>query len=285
MDPVNVRLMRALSRIEDSPPVILCVQNNLRARFGEGASLMDRFLFWRMKQVYPQADRVVASSDGIATQLQEMDLGREEKVSVIYNAGVDSQTYKAKERNPRKVTPKEKPLIVACGSLTPQKGYTYLLNAFSRVTEQIDSKLWILGEGKIRKKIEKQIERLNLENDVSLLGFRDNPFKFMATSDLFILSSVWEGFGNVIIEAMACGTPVIATDCPHGPGEIITHEKNGVLVPPANAQALSDAMLRLLNDNMLRKEITRSAKDRARDFHASKIGQEYLNLFREVVTE
>ncbi|MCS4188096.1 glycosyltransferase [Salinibacter ruber] len=169
--------------------------------------------------------------------------------------------------------------------MTEQKGYPYLLDAFRRVRDERQAELWILGEGDQRSTIESRIEELGLVENVSLLGFRNNPFKFMAAADVFVLSSLWEGFGNVIVEAMACGTPVVATDCPHGPGEIITHEKNGLLVPPADSDALSNALLRVLRDQSLKEQLTENGKERARDFHASKIGQQYLGLFREVVSQ
>jgi glycosyltransferase involved in cell wall biosynthesis len=158
-----------------------------------------------------------------------------------------------------------------------------LLEAFQKTLLQEEAELWILGEGSERPKIEAQIERLNIEENVSLFGFRENPFKFMAAADIFVLPSLWEGFGNVIAEAMACGTPVVSTDCPHGPGEIITHGENGLLVPPANPDALSKALLQLLEDQDLRRELSKNGERRAQDFHVSEIGRQYLDLFREVI--
>lgn len=286
MDHVNVRLIRAVKDLNDPPPVVLSVHNNPQIRFGGDAGLRNRVLFWRMKRSYPHADRIVSVSKGVAKQLKEMGLTTDDQACVIYNATVDEALYKAKQEPLRTHTPPENaPLLLACGSLTRQKGYPYLLEAFRDIRDQRDVKLWILGEGDKREEIEEQIRALSLEEDVMLLGFRENPFKFMAAADVFVLSSLWEGFGNVIVEAMACGAPVVATDCPYGPGEIISHEENGLLVPPANAGALSEAVGRLLEDKNLRGQFAEHGRERAQDFHAKAIGEQYLDLCEEVVAD
>ncbi len=282
MDHVNVRLIRAIHPLENPPPAVLSVQNNLKMCYGERASWRERILLWRMKRTYPKADQIVSLSQGVARQLVEMELVGPDQVSVIHNAGVDDEVYEAKNVALHTERSSSMSLLVACGRLIPQKGYSYLLDAFQHVRDRIEAELWILGEGEQKESIEDQIKDLDLGSDVSLLGFRENPFKFMAAADVFVLSSLWEGFGNVIVEAMACGTPVVSTDCPHGPGEIITHEENGLLVEPGNAEALSEALLRLLRDQDLQKRLALNGRDRAHDFHASKIGQQYLDLFREV---
>lgn len=284
MDHVNVRLMRALGGLDNPPPSVLSVHNNPKRRFGNEASWRNRVLFWRMKRSYPDADRVVAPSKGVAEHYQEMGLLREEQLSVIYNAGVDDAVYEAqKEPLCSQTPPEDTPLLVACGSLTRQKGYPYLLDAFKKVRGRIGAELWILGEGDRRNEIETQIRELGLEEAVTLLGFRENPFKFMAAADVFVLPSLWEGFGIVLVEAMACGTPVVATDCPHGPGEIITHEETGLLVPPANDDALSETLLRLLGNKNLREQLAGNGQERAQDFHAETVGQQYLDLFEDVI--
>lgn len=285
MDHVNVRLLRALDRIHDPPPTVLSVQNDTGSRFGEDASWLKRLLFWRMQRQYDEADAIISLTEETAEQLVEMGLAEPQQLAVIQNAGVDDAVYEERDMHLSEESIPKKPLLVACGSLTYQKGFPYLLDAFKRVCDRKEAELWILGEGDRRRTIENQIQELGIGEDVSLLGFRDNPFKFMAAADVFVLSSLSEGFGNVIVEAMACGTPVVSTDCPHGPGEIISHEENGLLVPPADADALCGALLRVLRNQRLQERLAKNGKERARDFHASKIGQQYLDLFREVVSQ
>ena len=283
MDHVNVRLMRALSGNTNKIPAIISVHNNTEYRFNSNPTLRNRFLFWRMKMTYGKADRVVAVSEGVANALVEMEVAQREQIEIIYNPCVDKQLYIKKSESVERAP--QKSIIVACGSLTEQKGYPYLLDAFHRVRNEREAKLWILGKGERRDQIESKVRTLRLEKEVELLGFRENPFKFMAAADVFVLSSLWEGFGNVVVEAMACGTPVVSTDCPHGPGEIITHEENGLLVPPANAETLAEALLRVLDDQELQEQLTENGRERARDFHAAEIGRQYLELFRELVPE
>jgi glycosyltransferase involved in cell wall biosynthesis len=283
MDHVNVRLMRALSRSADKIPTVISVHNNTKNRFGSNPTLRNRLLLWRMKMMYEKADRVVAVSEGVANALVEMEVAQREQIEIIYNPCVEKQIHIKKsesvERDP------QKSIVVACGSLIQEKGYSYLIDAFQIVLHERKSELWILGEGEQCERIKSKISVLGLEAYVDLLGFRDNPYKFMAAADVFVLSSLSEGFGNVIVEAMACGTPVVSTDCPHGPGEIITHGENGVLVPPADSEALAEALLRVLDDQALQERLVESGHERARDFHVAEIGRQYLELFREVVSE
>jgi glycosyltransferase involved in cell wall biosynthesis len=117
---------------------------------------------------------------------------------------------------------------------------------------------------------------------VRLLGFQQNPFKYMAAADLFVLSSRFEGFGNVIVEAMACGVPVVATDCPFGPGEIIKDGRNGMLVAPDSTSALAEGILRVLMDKELKKRLAISGATRALDFDAKVIARAYEELFLHV---
>src|SRR6185369_7788029 len=177
----------------------------------------------------------------------------------------------------------QRPLLVACGRLKALKGFDYLLDALVEVRKTIPASLWIIGEGEQRAALETKIKRLRLEDSVKLLGFQQNPFKYMAAADLFVLSSLYEGFGNVIVEAMACGVPVVATDCPYGPGEIIEDGKNGILAPPANALALAAAILRVLKDESMREKLSFEGRDRANDFDAQTIADAYGELFLKVV--
>jgi glycosyltransferase involved in cell wall biosynthesis len=283
MDHVNVRLMRALSRSANKIPTTISVHNNTKDRFGSNPTLRGRLLLWRMKMTYGKADRVVAVSGGVANALVEMEVAQREQIEVIYNPCVDKQLYIKKSESVERAP--QKSIIVACGSLIQEKGYSYLIDAFQIVLHERKSELWILGEGEQCERIKSKISALGLEAYVDLLGFRDNPYKFMTAADVFVLSSLSEGFGNVIVEAMACGTPVVSTDCPHGPGEIITHGENGVLVPPADSEALAEALLRVLDDQALQERLVESGHERARDFHVAEIGRQYLELFREVVSE
>lgn len=284
MNHVNIRLMRAVRGLEERPATVVSVQDNPYEKYGKGTSLRNRIRFWRMKRQYPYADRIVALSNGVGKSLCEMGLAERDQISVIPNVGVDKEVLEKKDAQiPKSQLPSRKALVVSCGRLTPIKGYSYLLDAFQKVRSRMPAELRILGDGELRDELEDKIDALDLNNDVELLGFRGNPFRFMRAADAFVLSSLSEGFGNVIVEAMACGTPVVSTNCPHGPGEIITHQENGLLVPPADADALSKALLRVLRNQDLQERLAENGRERARDFHASEIAQEYLKVFRRLV--
>ena len=173
-------------------------------------------------------------------------------------------------------------IIVGVGRLIEQKGFSDLIRAFSQVrgSAKIPSKLVILGEGGRRAELEGLLTSLNLQDDVYMPGFVKNPWGYMRDADLFVLSSHWEGMGgNVILEAMACQTPVIATDCDFGPREIIQHEHNGLLVPVADIERLSHVMCRVLNDPNKRTKLVHFGRQRALDFDSSKICRRYEELF------
>jgi len=131
----------------------------------------------------------------------------------------------------------------------------------------------ILGEGEERPKLESLVRELRLEEDVSLPGFIDNPFKYMKRAAVFVLSSRWEGLPNVLIQALACGTPVVSTDCPSGPAEILEGGKWGRLVPVGNVEELAEAIMATLNDPSP-PEVAK----RAQDFRIEKPAENYLRV-------
>jgi glycosyltransferase involved in cell wall biosynthesis len=149
-----------------------------------------------------------------------------------------------------------------------------LIQAFALLRKQKLARLIILGEGESRPELEANIKDLGITEDVELPGFVDNPYAYMSRARAFVLSSLWEGLGIVVIEAMACGCPVIATDCPSGPREILERGKYGSLVSVGDVQALSVAMLEVL-EKPLDRDILRQ---RAMDFSFDRAVSEYLKL-------
>ncbi len=275
MDHANLAAILARQKMENSPKLILCVQNQPLKQH--------QWLLHLMKTLYSKADGVIALSQGVADDLNKLIPSIRQKITVIYNAGFEDQIISlAKEPLPDNFQ-KTDPLIVACGRLTEQKGFSYLIEAFSQLRHQIPAQLWIIGEGKLKSKLERQIRDLNLEDHVKLLGFQDNPYKYMASGDVFILSSLFEGFGNVIVEAMACETAVISTKCPSGPDEIIDHGINGFLVPVGNSEELAKSTIDLLKNSELRQKISFEGHNRANNFHAQVIANNYEKYFLKLI--
>lgn len=263
------------------PKVVLSVQNPPSIRYGRW-HIVSRLLLSLIPRLYPQADRVVALAQGVAEDLLTLVPKIRDRTEVIYNAGVDSRVLNGVLELPKEELPQNGPLIVACGRLTEQKGFPYLIEALARVRRVTPAYLWIIGEGKQRQYLENKIKQLGLTNCVRLLGFQNNPYKYMAAADVFVLSSLFEGFGNVIVEAMACGTPVVATDCPYGPREIIENGVSGLLVPPADVEALSEAIMRVLKEPELKQKLSENGKQRSQDFNAQAIASAYGKLFLHV---
>jgi len=175
-------------------------------------------------------------------------------------------------------SPFEFDYILAVGRLHKQKGFDILINAFAKSNLKNKIKLIILGEGKERKNLEKLIIELNLKKQVLLHGKVDNPFIYMKHAIFFVLSSRFEGFGIVIIEALACEAPVIATKCESGPSEIIESGKNGLLVPVEDVELLKDAMERLYHDRELYMKLKSNARKSVERFDIENIIKEWINI-------
>jgi N-acetylgalactosamine-N,N'-diacetylbacillosaminyl-diphospho-undecaprenol 4-alpha-N-acetylgalactosaminyltransferase len=178
--------------------------------------------------------------------------------------------------------PLEFDYILAVGRLNRQKGFDILIKSFAKSSLKNKVKLVILGEGKERKNLEKLIVELNLKKQVLLYGKVDNPFIYMKYAKFFILSSRYEGFGNVLLEALACGTPVVATDCETGTTEIVENEVNSLLVPSEDVELLKDAIERLYYDRELYKRLKTNTRKSVGRFDVKNIVKEWLNLFEEI---
>jgi glycosyltransferase involved in cell wall biosynthesis len=197
-----------------------------------------------LRTFYPWASHVVAVSRDAADDFARSARLPRERVQVIYNPVImpGMQTRAREAPDHPWLAPGEPPVILGVGRLTRQKDFPTLLRAFAGLRRQRPARLIILGEGEDRPALEALVAELGLSADVALPGFRDNPLAYLAASDLFVLSSAWEGLPTVLIEALAVGTRVVSTDCPSGPREILGEGRLGTLVPVGDAAALAAAM-------------------------------------------
>ena len=190
---------------------------------------------------YPWADAIVSVSEGAADDLARLAGIPRTNITVISNPVVMPDLEQRAMEVPSHpwFSSSEPPVVLGVGRLTPQKDFPTLLRAFDEVRRKRSARLIILGEGPERSALENRVQEMGLEKLVDLPGFVSNPYAFMAKSAVFVLSSAWEALPTVLIESMAVGTPVIATDCPSGPWEILEGGKYGGLVPVGDAAALA----------------------------------------------
>lgn len=266
---IAARLARAGIR------VVVSEHNHLSLAQGRDKSPRVRFLRQIARRTHRMADGIVAVSEGVADDLVSYMGIKKNKVKVVYNPAVSPEVHRRSQEtvNHAWFNPGEPPVIIGVGRLVPQKDFPLLLRAFAKVKEKREARLIILGEGPLKDDLESLVVKLRLSSDVELLGFVDNPYAYMRKSALFVLSSAWEGFGNVLVEAMACGTPVVSTDCPSGPAEILEGGKWGRLTAVGDVQALSDAINEALEDRT-----HPDVRLRACDFGVRQAVEGYLSL-------
>jgi len=229
-----------------------------------------------IRRFYPRAHAVVGVSEGVASDLVSQLGIPAGKVSVIYNPVVDDALVDgaAMEPDHRWFADNSIPIFVAAGRLNVQKDFPTLLRAFRMLREKRPVRLIILGEGEERAHLEELIAAMNLTDDVALPGFTENPYAYMSRAVAFVLSSRWEGLPTVLIEALVCGCPVISTDCPSGPREILSQGHYGTLVPVGDVGAMSEAMGRALDAPRRADEL----KAHASRYSVERAVSQYLRL-------
>lgn len=229
---------------------------------------------WFMRWLYPAANGVIAVSSGVADDLARAISFPRDRIKVIYNpivVNASSPTHTLRPGEHPWLFDDTTLVILAAGRLTVAKDYPTLIRAFKKILNKQKVRLVILGEGELRSEIEKLILQLNLKEHTFLPGFVENPYDWMRASSLFVLSSAWEGLPSVLIEAMACGIPVVSTNCPSGPSEILENGKWGRLVPVGDVDALAGAMLAALAERARPDVVIR-----AQDFGLEQAVQGYL---------
>ena len=233
-----------------------------------------RFLFRR-------TDILVAVSRGVAESAADWYRLPKNAIQTIYNPVWSPQLARSAEEpaaHPWLDDSANSPRVVlAVGRLTEQKDYPTLLEAFFILSKSQPAKLIVLGEGPDRAELGQRVRHMDLEDRVAFLGHVSNPFAFMSRADLLVLSSAWEGFGNVLVEAMSVGTPVVSTRCPSGPEEILDGGRYGPLVNVGEPSALANAMQEVLHE----PPPSASLIARAKDFSVEAIAEKYLDTIQE----
>jgi glycosyltransferase involved in cell wall biosynthesis len=233
---------------------------------------------------YTAADLVVVTSRGVADDLVRSFGVKPERLRVVHNPIDLKEIAEAAEQpiDPAYAGVWKAPVVVAAGRLADVKNYPLLIEAFSILRQRTPARLFILGEGERESALRELIQANGLTDVVRLCGFHVNPWKFIAKADVFVLTSRYEGFGNVLVEAMACGVPVVATSSA-GTREIVSVGEDGLLVDRHEPAAVAAALERLLNDAQLRQRMSAAARRHAQRYRADAIAREYDRVFAEAL--
>jgi glycosyltransferase involved in cell wall biosynthesis len=235
-------------------------------------------LLWLKRALYRRADLITCVSDGVRRDLVQRVAVPAELTRVVYNPIVDDHLERLAAEpveHPWFSDPR-KPIVMGAGRLVVEKDFGTLIRAFAAVRARIPSHLVLLGEGPLRPELEALAKTLGVAEDVWMPGFDKNPFRYMSKCNCFVLSSRNEGLPGVLIQAMACGAPSIATDCPAGPSEIIQDGHDGLLVQVGDVEAISQRLNRILTDQTLARRIGCAGKLSAGRFRVGQVADVYV---------
>lgn len=258
-------------------PVILTEHGVRLFGFASDGSLRKRLLERILRFGYRRATALVGVSAGVAAELTRQFDDLADRICVIYNPVWSTEFEAASLMDPEHPWlsgESDIPVVIAAGRFSDEKGFDTLLEAMALACEKRDVRLILLGEGGNRPALERQVRRLELVDAVDMPGFTPDPQRFMRAASLLVLSSRREALPTVIIEALACGTPVVSTNCPTGPGEILEGGKYGTLVPVDDPGALAEGILAALSASPDREAL----KARARSFSIEAAAGKYLEL-------
>lgn len=268
-NPANLAALAARTVSRTRTPTVISV--NVHASSATGHPSRHPALGHAIRRLYPTADGIIAISHGVAEDLAQLLAMPEDRIVTIHNpidhAAIARRSLE--ELDDPWLADGGPPLVLGVGKLKRQKDFATLLRAFARLLERRPARLVVLGEGPEHGHLEALARELGVKDAVRLPGFSPNPAAWMARASVVALSSEWEGFSNVLVEALACGCPVVSTDCPSGPAEILEGGAIGPLVPVGDDRALAAAIDRVLawppDPDKLRACATRFSVDRAAD--------------------
>lgn len=276
-DDVNIVALWARRLTGIPARVVVIVHNNLSRDSRNATQLKRRLTPYLVRWFYPWAESIVTVSQGVAEDLARIGLALN-SLQVIYNPVITPDVFK-KFQEPL-VHPwfslNQPPVILGVGRLEKQKDFPTLIRAFAHLHQQRRVRLIVLGEGPERANLETLVQEMGLQEDVAFPGFVANPYAYMAKSAVCVLSSAWEGFGNVLVEAMATGTSVVATDCESGPAEILANGQYGKLVAVGDILGMAEAIALTLNEpsNSL------TLQQRAMEFSLENALAQYLKVLQ-----
>ena len=268
----NIFLLLLVKLMQLPIPVIIREANTVD-------NINSKFVKLLVKIFYPWANHIVCVSSTIRNGLLSIGISPHKATTINNPVDIEQINLRANEpTNHEWITNGQAPLIVAIGRLSRQKGFDILLQAVSKVRKQINCNLIILGDGPLRPELENLCQQLDIKDNVDLIPFTSNPYSYLKAANLFVISSHWEGFVNVLLEAMALGTSVVATDCESSPREILKDGSIGKLVPVGDIDSMASAILYTLSH----PQDSSLLKQRCSDFAIDKVGAKYEELLVKV---
>ncbi|WP_069658084.1 glycosyltransferase [Arcticibacter eurypsychrophilus] len=269
---------RLMARVKTK--IVISERNNTVVFFKNSALTLSKLTFLSIPLLYRFADAIVAVSKGLGKSLQKVALVPAKKIHVIYNPAWSPELEKqAGLPVQHDWLDDTVPVLITVGRLVDAKNHELLIDAVALLSKKRGVRLIIIGEGPLREKLQTQINRLNLQDFVRLEGFKLNPVSWMSKASLFVLSSDYEGFGNVLVEALAAGLTIVSTDCDYGPAEIL-EDRYGFLVPIGQVNALSEQIDYALDHPIDPVLLT----NRAREFSVNQIMKHYQSLFTSLIS-
>lgn len=272
-----------------SSKLVISQQNTLiyKAQIEHKGELLMQSQLWLAQFLYSRVNGLVATTQLLLEEIvQQVGVSLPQKQITSIPNPVNLELIIQQAQDPIDhpwLQNKEQPVILSVARLAKQKNFPLLLHAFLKLRQQLDAKLIIVGEGSERQTLEKLIEELGLEQDVSLAGESKNPWSYMSRADVFVLSSEEEAFGLVLVEAMACGLPIVATDAiAGGPRSILSDNQYGLLVPNRDVDALTDALVKVLTLPDLRNQLVDAGTERCKAFAPDKIANQWLTFLEQL---
>ncbi|WP_051258410.1 glycosyltransferase [Atopococcus tabaci] len=274
LDELNLALVLVKPFLKQSPKLIVREANTPSKTLSTLSSLDKTITQFLYRRFYPKADLIIAQCDAMKQDIIRTYNLPSEKITYIYNPlDIHDIRNKALKENPydtRNIN------LLAVGRLSYQKGFDVLLRAFKHVLqEEPSARLTLLGEGELLEDLSQLAVDLQIDKQVDFSGFKKNPYPYYFHADTYVLSSRWEGFPNSLLEALACGTKVVATDCQSGPREILLNNDYGLLVEEENPEALAAGILESIRGE-------NKSSNRADRYHIDSIMTEYEEVFLHV---
>jgi glycosyltransferase involved in cell wall biosynthesis len=281
---VNIAAILAKKFAGVNTKLILREANTFSVYLDSNKSLWDKIIDYIIKMLYRRGDKIVAVSEGVASDLRKTLPNLNNKITVIYNPVIDEEIFE------RSTEPVENdwlkndkiPVVIGAGRISEQKDFSTLIKAFNIVLQQKEVRLLILGKYSENDseylKLVKLINELGIIDRVKFEGFVSNPFAYLSRASVFVLSSKWEGLPGVLIQALACGCPVVSTDCPSGPNEVISDQSIGYLSPVGDYNHLAENISKTLDSKIDKAALI----ERSKKFSVDKCADNYLKMIAEL---